>query len=103
MNMLHLLPCLASHCTVDGSLHASCLYLAYTHLIDSFLCYSHYLQQPDDAKVADIPVDKKGHVDFSKDFFGRRCCLTVSGQLNVETHACALSDVVNATAHITAQ
>ena len=53
------------------------------------------LPQPDDAKVADIPVDKKGHVDFSKDFFGRRCCLTVSGQLNVETHACALSDVVS--------
>jgi aspartyl/asparaginyl-tRNA synthetase len=24
---------------------------------------------------------------------GRRTCLTVSGQLNVETHACALSDV----------
>lgn len=40
-------------------------------------------------------MDKKGHVDFSKDFFGRRCCLTVSGQLNVETHACALSDVVS--------
>ncbi len=32
-------------------------------------------------------------MDFSKDFFGRRCCMTVSGQLNVETHACALSDV----------
>lgn len=48
---------------------------------------------PEEAKLSDIPVDKKGHVDYSKDFFGRRCCLTVSGQLNVETHACALSDV----------
>ena len=48
---------------------------------------------PDDAKGKDVPVDKAGHVDFSKDFFGKRCCLTVSGQLNVETHACALSDV----------
>lgn len=48
---------------------------------------------PEEGKLSDIPVDKKGHIDYSKDFFGRRCCLTVSGQLNVETHACALSDV----------
>jgi asparaginyl-tRNA synthetase len=48
---------------------------------------------PEHAKPGQIPVDKAGHVDFSKDFFGRRCCLTVSGQLNVETHACARSDV----------
>lgn len=48
---------------------------------------------PDHAKIKDIPVTKEGDVDFSKDFFSRRCCLTVSGQLNVETHACALSDV----------
>jgi asparaginyl-tRNA synthetase len=34
-----------------------------------------------------------GAVDYSKDFFGKRVNLTVSGQLNVETHACALSDV----------
>eukprot|EP01036_Dinobryon_divergens_P034968 gene34968-45253_t len=50
------------------------------------------------------PMAKKAHsLEFlrekahlrprSKDFFGRRCCLTVSGQLNVETHACALTDV----------
>ena len=49
---------------------------------------------PEHAKVSDVPVVKaSGQVDFTKDFFGRRCCLTVSGQLNVETHACALSDV----------
>lgn len=47
----------------------------------------------EDSKVKDIPTTKDGHADFSKDFFGRRACLTVSGQLNVETHACALSDV----------
>lgn len=47
----------------------------------------------EDGKVASIPTDKQGKIDYSKDFFGRRCCLTVSGQLNVETHACALSDV----------
>lgn len=34
-----------------------------------------------------------GAVDYSKDFFNKRVNLTVSGQLNVETHACALSDV----------
>jgi asparaginyl-tRNA synthetase len=34
-----------------------------------------------------------GAVDYSTDFFGQRVNLTVSGQLNVETHACALSDV----------
>lgn len=44
-------------------------------------------------KLSDIPTDKQGKIDYTKDFFGRRCCLTVSGQLNVETHACALSDV----------
>lgn len=34
-----------------------------------------------------------GAVDYSQDYFGQRVNLTVSGQLNVETHACALSDV----------
>jgi len=48
---------------------------------------------PEHGKLSDIPVDKKGLIDYSNDFFGRRCCLTVSGQLNLETHACALSDV----------
>ncbi len=32
-------------------------------------------------------------VDFSQDFFGKEAHLTVSGQLNVETYACALSRV----------
>lgn len=48
---------------------------------------------PEHAKANQLPVAKDSSIDFSKDFFGRRCCLTVSGQLNVETHACALSDV----------
>jgi asparaginyl-tRNA synthetase len=41
------------------------------------------------------PEEEKviGAVDYGKDFFGHRVNLTVSGQLNVETHACALSDV----------
>lgn len=33
-----------------------------------------------------------GSVDFSKDFFGTSAFLTVSGQLNEEAYACALSD-----------
>ncbi|GMH56780.1 hypothetical protein TL16_g02216 [Triparma laevis f. inornata] len=34
-----------------------------------------------------------GAVDYTKDFFAKRANLTVSGQLNVETHCCAMSDV----------
>lgn len=46
-----------------------------------------------------VAVDEPAHeivpgaIDYTKDFFGQRVNLTVSGQLNVETHACALSDV----------
>lgn len=36
---------------------------------------------------------KDGKVDYSHDFFGRQAFLTVSGQLQVETYACALSNV----------
>ncbi len=35
----------------------------------------------------------QGHEDFSSDFFGKQTFLTVSGQLNAEAFACALSDV----------
>ncbi|OIN06586.1 asparagine--tRNA ligase [Oceanisphaera psychrotolerans] len=40
-----------------------------------------------------IPLDSNGHVDFKEDFFGKETFLTVSGQLNTETYACALSKV----------
>ncbi len=43
-------------------------------------------------RPADAPLPV-GAVDYTKDFFGKRANLTVSGQLNVETHCCALSDV----------
>ncbi|MCC5876088.1 MAG: asparagine--tRNA ligase [Candidatus Sumerlaeia bacterium] len=39
------------------------------------------------------PKDSNGKVDFSHDFFGKRSHLTVSGQLNVETHCLALGNV----------
>jgi asparaginyl-tRNA synthetase len=35
----------------------------------------------------------KNKIDYSQDFFGKQTYLTVSGQLNVENFACALSDV----------
>jgi asparaginyl-tRNA synthetase len=40
-----------------------------------------------------IPKNEEGKVDYTKDFFGKPAYLTVSGQLNAETYACALSDV----------
>ena len=38
-----------------------------------------------------LPRTDKGDVDYAQDFFGRHAYLTVSGQLNVETYACAYS------------
>ncbi|MBA3237158.1 MAG: asparagine--tRNA ligase [Parachlamydiaceae bacterium] len=40
-----------------------------------------------------IPKDEKGEVDWTQDFFSKPTFLTVSGQLNVEIYASALSDV----------
>lgn len=39
------------------------------------------------------PRTPDGKVDYSQDFFGKGAYLTVSGQLNGEIYACALSDV----------
>lgn len=39
------------------------------------------------------PLNPQKKVDFTQDFFGREAFLTVSGQLNAEVFACALSDV----------
>jgi asparaginyl-tRNA synthetase len=41
----------------------------------------------------DLPRTPDGSVDYSRDFFGRRTALTVSGQLSAETYACALTNV----------
>ena len=43
--------------------------------------------------LANLPRGKDGAVDFSRDFFGKETFLTVSGQLNVEGYALALSKV----------
>ncbi|CBI37350.3 unnamed protein product, partial [Vitis vinifera] len=46
-----------------------------------------------DSTVDAIPKAKDGLIDWSQDFFGKPAFLTVSGQLNAETYATALSDV----------
>jgi len=43
--------------------------------------------------LLNLPRTPAGGVDFSQDFFGRETRLTVSGQLNVETYCCALTNV----------
>ncbi len=42
---------------------------------------------------APLPRGKKGEIDYSKDFFGRRTSLTVSGQLEGELGATALGEI----------
>ncbi len=39
------------------------------------------------------PRNERGEVDHTQDFFGKQAYLTVSGQLNGEIYACALSDI----------
>jgi asparaginyl-tRNA synthetase len=43
--------------------------------------------------MENLPRTDAGKVDYDKDFFGKESFLTVSGQLNAETYACALSKV----------
>jgi asparaginyl-tRNA synthetase len=43
--------------------------------------------------LMNLPHTDNGGIDFSKDFFGKEAFLTVSGQLNGETYACALSKI----------
>ncbi|MBS0654679.1 MAG: asparagine--tRNA ligase, partial [Verrucomicrobia bacterium] len=49
-------------------------------------------------QVSTLPFEKppttpEGKIDYAKDFFARPTYLTVSGQLNGESYACALSDI----------
>lgn len=43
--------------------------------------------------VLNFPVTEEGEADFSQDFFGKEASLTVSGQLNGETFACAFRNI----------
>ncbi|MDU3211554.1 asparagine--tRNA ligase [Anaerococcus sp.] len=41
----------------------------------------------------EVPMNEEGKVDYSKDFFGKKSYLTVSGQLEAEDYALAFGDV----------
>lgn len=43
--------------------------------------------------MQNLPRTEKGAVDYSEDFFGKEAFLTVSGQLNGETYASAMSKI----------
>ncbi len=43
--------------------------------------------------LENVPKTEDGKVDYSKDFFGKRTSLTVSGQLEGETYATALKNI----------
>ena len=43
--------------------------------------------------LENLPRTEQGKVDFNEDFFGKETFLTVSGQLNAEAYACAMSKV----------
>ncbi len=43
--------------------------------------------------LASVPTTEEGEVDFSKDFFGQKAALTVSGQLQGEAYALALKNI----------
>ncbi|CZF85300.1 Asparagine--tRNA ligase [Grimontia marina] len=43
--------------------------------------------------MENLPRNDKGAVDYNEDFFGKETFLTVSGQLNAEAYACAISKV----------
>jgi len=43
--------------------------------------------------LANLPCTEGNKIDFTQDFFGREAFLSVSGQLQAETYACALSKV----------
>ncbi|PWS56325.1 asparagine--tRNA ligase [Pseudoalteromonas sp. meg-B1] len=43
--------------------------------------------------MQNLPITDKGEIDYSEDFFGKEAFLTVSGQLNGETYASAMSKI----------
>lgn len=43
--------------------------------------------------LTNVPKNQEKKIDFAQDFFGKPAYLSVSGQLNGESYACALSDI----------
>ena len=63
--------------------------------VDAMLKLKQELAEAETAsrKVGGLFRDEKGKIDYSHDFFSEPTFLTVSGQLNVETYACAMTSV----------
>jgi hypothetical protein len=49
--------------------------------------------QEAESKSRGLQKESSGKPEYSQDFFGRSAFLAVSGQLNAEAYACALTDV----------
>ena len=63
--------------------------------LDKLLSLKQQLQAAEQRAAAASGISRtaEGATDYSLDFFGRPAFLAVSGQLNAEAYACALSDV----------
>jgi len=63
--------------------------------VDAMLKLKKELEEMERAakKIGGLARTDDGKVDYAEDFFGEPTFLTVSGQLNVETYACAMSSV----------
>ena len=63
--------------------------------VDAMLKLKNELAEMETAarKIGGIFRDENGKIDYGRDFFHEPTFLTVSGQLNVETYACAMTSV----------
>ena len=63
--------------------------------VDAMLKLKNELAEMETAarKIGGIFRDENGKIDYAHDFFSEPTFLTVSGQLNVETYACAMTSV----------
>ncbi|KAI3955283.1 hypothetical protein MKW98_020916 [Papaver atlanticum] len=66
--------------------------LTFRHLLSQLLITEKLGKELKENPGMRLP-QKDGKLDYSSDFFARQACLTVSGQLQVETLACALGNV----------
>ncbi|KAF6139685.1 hypothetical protein GIB67_002490 [Kingdonia uniflora] len=64
-----------------------------TSLVELTKAKEHLAKLEERFKLKPGLPQKDGKIDYSNDFFSRQAFLTVSGQLQVETFACALSNV----------
>lgn len=85
------------HCiaqAIHRFLHAQGFFWIHTPIITASDCEgAGELFRVSTLDLVNLPRTDDGHIDFSKDFFGKETFLTVSGQLNVEAYCLALSKV----------